>query len=199
MPLGTASIRVSDSATIEADTGSSYHPRIVATALKNFPTGASFYARLTPNRLFNETSGMSYYPRIDYINTPDFSEIPSPEGFDVILGTTGFSVAGGDTVYLTTAIDLAYEVVRVRLPACTMSELFVSVTDAPGLGHSFTYHVLKNGSATSLGATISGTSTEASITGQTVTFSGGDYFAIRVVTSAGSTTTYHGYSTKISA
>lgn len=200
MPSGEPSIRVSSSATIHASSGSTYHAQLVATSLRNYPTGASFFARLTPDERLVEISGVSYYPRLDFVSTPDFTEVDPPDDeFDVILGTTGFSIAGGDTVYMTTSIDATLGVVNTRLPACTLTQLFVSCTAAPGSAKTFIYTVMKNGVATDLTATISGTDTTASLLGQTITFSAGDYFAVRVVTSSGSATTHHSYSVKLTA
>jgi hypothetical protein len=222
LPIGTPSISVSNSATIEAESGATYHPQLVplssgisvpaldpdsrtsylaqlvTNALRFYPTGASFFARFTPDARFVATSGVSYFARIDYISTPDFTVIPEPGGADVIFGTSGFTIQGGDTAYITSALDTSYAAVAVPMPACTMTELYIYCGAGPGTGKTFQYDVLKNSIAQNLTVTISGTSQSGTLTGQVVTFAAGDMFALRVITSAGSATTNHSYSIKIS-
>ena len=109
--------------------------------------------------------GVTYYSRMDTISIPDFTIPPSPDGADVIFGTSGFQVSANQTVYISTIIDTTYAAVAVPMPAVTMTELYVACSVAPGSGQSVVYTVLKNGVATNLATTISGSGVSASDTG----------------------------------
>lgn len=58
--------------------------------------------------------------------------------------------------------------------ASDISNLYVEVSTAPGVGRSYTFTILKNGSATALTATIAGTDTSATDSTHTASFAAGD-------------------------
>lgn len=66
----------------------------------------------------------------------------------------------------------------------TMSDLFVELTTAPGVGNTVTITLMLNGVASALTCTVSGTATTASDTTNTVTVSAGDKISYKWVTSA---------------
>lgn len=142
-------------------------------------------------------TGASYRSFLDVVSTPDWT--PVETGVEVIFGNSGFPISAGQTLYITVLTDSVREAVEIPLPAVTMTELYVSSGGtAPGSGQTYTYTVMKNGVATALSATISGTSTDVqSDTGETVVFSAGDLFALRVVTSASAAQAYHSFGVKI--
>ena len=74
------------------------------------------------------------------------------------------------------------------MPSGTASKLVVSLTLAPGTGHSATVTIRKNGVNTSLSCTVSEASTTCADTTDTVAFSAGDLLSIQYteVNAAGS-------------
>lgn len=141
-------------------------------------------------------TGASYRPFMDVDSTPDWTVVPT--GVEVIFGNSGFPVSANKTLYITVMTDSDIEAVQIPLPSVTMTELYVSSGGTPpSSGQTYTYTVMKNGVATALIATISGTSEEAEDTGETVVFSAGDLFALRVVTSASAAQAYHSFGVKI--
>lgn len=142
--------------------------------------------------------GNSYQSRLDTINQADTST-PQYGGLDVIFGNSGFQVKGNTTLYLAQGSDSTEAEVRIPMPACTMKELRVASSQAPGTSQTFTYTLMKNGVVNSeLQAQISGSGVSASIVlNPGVGFNAGDTFSIRLTTSAGAVTAYHSYSVKV--
>ncbi len=67
----------------------------------------------------------------------------------------------------------------IPMPSGTASKLVVSLTVAPGTGHSATVTIRKNGVNTPLSCMVSGTSTTCADTTDTVAFSDGDLLSIQ--------------------
>jgi hypothetical protein len=88
-------------------------------------------------------------------------------------GTGRFLVPWGGTTTGTEAEGSS------PMPSGTASKLVVSLTIAPGTGHSATITIRKNGVNTSLSCTVSGTSTACADTSDTVAFSDGDLLSIQ--------------------
>lgn len=142
--------------------------------------------------------GVSYQSRLDTINPAD-TTTPQYGGLDVLFGNSGFEVTGNSTIYLAQGSDTNEAEVRIPMPACTMKELRVASSVAPGTGETFTYTLMRNGVASNeLQAQISGSGVSAVITlTNGVGFNAGDTFSVRLTTSSGSVTAYHSYSIKI--
>jgi hypothetical protein len=68
----------------------------------------------------------------------------------------------------------------IPMPSGTASKLVVSLTVAPGTGHTATVTIRKNGVNTSLTCTVSGTSTTCADTTDTVAYSNGDLLSIQL-------------------
>jgi hypothetical protein len=67
--------------------------------------------------------------------------------------------------------------------ALTLDQLRVVLTTAPGSGKSYAFTVMKNGAATALTCTVSGTATSAQDLANTVSFAAGDTISLRAVPS----------------
>lgn len=63
----------------------------------------------------------------------------------------------------------------------TLDKFYVRLESGPGAGDSFTYTVYKNGSATGLTTSISGTNVDNSDTTNSVSFAAGDYISVECV------------------
>lgn len=101
-----------------------------------------------------------------------------------LSGVTTF--AAGTTYYLGNGAQAPSLVVFASLPfACVLSNAYIGTATAPGAGHTAVMTIYKNGSSTSLTATLSNTSTTASDTTHTVTCAAGDYIAAQIVMGAG--------------
>ena len=61
---------------------------------------------------------------------------------------------------------------------CTMSNFYVNLSTAPGLGNSYTFTIRKNGANTPISVTISGNQLSGSNTTNTSTFTSGDTFTV---------------------
>jgi hypothetical protein len=117
---------------------------------------------------------------------------PSILGFTTASNslTVGATSYVGDGLFGTTSNQDG--VVR-RLPfACTISNLFVSCTVAPGAAKNFAYTIQKNGVDTTITATISGAATtSASDTTHSVSFAQGDTIALKAVVDAAAASASH--------
>lgn len=153
---------------------------------------------LLPDDLKLTQTGSSYYGRLDTISTPDFS-IGASGDTKLIFGGSAFPVTSGQTVYLGSGIDATEANARISLIACTVKQIQVSSSSAPGTGQNFAYTVMKNGSADStFTVTVSNSNQSGSVTDGTGTsFSNGDYISVKLVTSAGAATAHHSFSIKI--
>lgn len=125
--------------------------------------------------------------------TPD----PPPSGGEerVLIGGTEFPVTAGSTVYVGSTASVNEGKVRVGLPALSVVELHVNSSAAPGAGESITVTVRKDGTNTTLAATISGTQVSSSATGS-VGFASGADFSVSVSTSSGAAEATVGFSIK---
>lgn len=142
-------------------------------------------------------SGSSYFGRfnIDYV---DNTYTPPPgAGVDLIFGGTGFEVDAASDLYVGTIVDSDQTAIWIPLPAVSMSTLYVASSVAPGTGESYTFTVYKNTTPTAMTAQISGSGTSASYSASTITFSAGEKFSVRIVTSSGAQTAYLTYSAKL--
>jgi len=97
-------------------------------------------------------------------------------------GTGRFLVPWGNTTTGTEADG------SIPMPSGTAGKLVVSLTIAPGAGHSATVTIRKNGVNTSLSCTVSGASTTCADTTDIVAFSDGDLLSVQYteVSAAGS-------------
>lgn len=78
---------------------------------------------------------------------------------------------------------------KVLMPGpITIKNLYIGLSAAPGSGENFTYTVQKNGSDTSVTATISNTDTTGSDTSNSAAFAAGDYVSVKLVRSGSATT-----------
>lgn len=112
------------------------------------------------------------------------------------VGWTQSSITAGTTMYepfitqqssnsWNSSLTAAEE---IPLPhAITLDRLIVQVDVGPGTGKNLVFTVLKNGSATALTATISGSSTQSSDVTHTVSFAQGDQITIQVALDSGGT------------
>ena len=153
---------------------------------------------LLPDDLKLTQTGSSYFGRLDTISTPDFS-IGASGDTKLIFGGSAFPVTSGQTVYLGSGIDATEVNARISLIACTVKQIQVSSSAAPGTGQSFAYTVMKNGSADrTFTVTVSNSNQSGSVTDSTGTaFSNGDYISVKLVTSGSAATAHHSFSIKI--
>jgi hypothetical protein len=102
-----------------------------------------------------------------------------------ITGNSNGQVTAGNTVYITQGIaDATYaDAAGIITDDGSITKLRLAVGTAPGSGQSLTVTLYKNGAATDLTDTISGTSTTLSATDD-ISFSAGDTWAIQVTASA---------------
>jgi hypothetical protein len=111
---------------------------------------------------------------------------PGPAGSAGANGMSGSAIGGnyantGTNRFLipwsndTTATEAD---ANVPLPAGTATKLVVSLTVAPGAGHSTTITIRKNGNSTALTCTVSGTATTCTHTADGVAFADGDLLSI---------------------
>lgn len=142
--------------------------------------------------------GKSYQSRLDTVSPADTST-PQYGGLDVLFGNSGFQVTGNSTIYLAQGSDSTEAEVRIPMPACTMKEMRVASSIAPGTSQTFTYTLMKNGVAINeLQAEISGSGTSSTISpGTGIGFNAGDTFSVRLVTSLNALVAYHSYSIKV--
>jgi hypothetical protein len=110
--------------------------------------------------------------------------------------STPSTVAAASTVYLgpnglgnAAATDCTW----VSNKTGVVREFYAAVNSAPGGTQTFTYTVYKNGIATSMTGTITGSSFSVSTTGNPVAISPGDYLSIQLVTSGTATAAKHRY------
>ena len=75
---------------------------------------------------------------------------------------------------------------RTLVDAMTISDFYASVTNAPTVGNSWTFTIMKNGAATSLAITIADTATNGNDLTDFVEFAPGDSWSMRIETSGGS-------------
>lgn len=119
-----------------------------------------------------------------------------------LIGTTSSGMTAGTTQYQpfvtqmssTTWASSLTAPVQAPVPnAITLDRLRVVVATAPGTGKNLVIVVLKNGTATALTCTISGTSTSAQDLSHTVSYSAGDTITFQSTLDTGGTdpgTTY---------
>jgi hypothetical protein len=111
---------------------------------------------------------------------------PGPAGPAGVNGTSGSAIGGnyantGTNRFLipwsnvTTATEAD---ASVPLPSGTATKLVVSLTVAPGAGHSATITIRKNGNSTTLKCTVSGAATTCIDTADSVTFADGALLSI---------------------
>lgn len=142
-------------------------------------------------------SGSSYFGRFNDVDEVDNSYTPIDSGIDMIFGGTGFEVDAGSDLYVGTIVDSQREAIWIPLPACSMTTFYVASSVAPGTGETFTFTVYKDTVATAMSTTISGSGTSASYNSSSITFSAGEKFSVRIVTSSGAQTAYLTYSVRI--
>mgnify|MGYP003658086684 CR=1 FL=1 len=74
--------------------------------------------------------------------------------------------------------------------ACNATALYASVVTAPTGSETDAFTLMKNGSATTITCTITGSATTANDTAHTVSYAAGDTISLRVVYSSGSPSTW---------
>lgn len=184
MPGGISGLSVNKNALIRpGDNSASY-----------LSSTAGRYSKLTPTNLLVHHNRPSFVSRFDFISTPDFTIVPVGD-LNVIFGNSGFPVDANSTVYIGAVVDVASAAVEIPLSARTVSNLIVACSIAPSPG-TYTYTVMKNGVATSITCSISGSGVSSS-SSNSVAFLSGDKFCVRVVTS-GAQQSNHSYSADIS-
>lgn len=153
-----------------------------------------------PNLLANPSifrlSGSSYFGRLNFTDPVDNTYTPI-SGVDLIFGGTGFEVDASSDLYVGTVLDSEQSAVWIPLPALSMSAFYVASSVAPGTGETYTFTVYKDTTATAMTAQISGSGTSASYSATTITFSAGEKFSVRIVTSSGAQTAYLTYSARL--
>lgn len=108
-------------------------------------------------------------------------------GESVVMGQTGSSnLSSVSTQYWQPqgngTVSGTESSVRSTIPTSgTFSNLYAEDSVSPGSGTSFSYTVMKNGSAQALSATVSNTSTTGNDTSNSVSFTTGDTISVRVV------------------
>ncbi|HRI34989.1 MAG TPA: hypothetical protein PLD02_14670 [Saprospiraceae bacterium] len=162
-----------------------------------FDTPTNSVASFLANPSLWRKSGSSYFGRLDFDSEVDNTYTPPPGSVDLIFGGTGFEVDGGTDLYIGTVMDADREAVWLPLPAISLTNLYVASSVAPGSGQTFTFTVYKDTTATAMTAQISGSGTSASYGSSTITFSAGEKFSVRIVTSAGAQTAYLTYSVRL--
>lgn len=198
MPFKNSKMSVVSKATLNMDTGASYESRMSGISNVSSGSGGSYFTRMSAISHNMLESGSSYYSRLDTFNTPS-TRREEQEAVDLIFGNTGFEVSADTTVYVGTVVDQYRSRVEIPMPTVTAVELYVSCSVAPGSSNSNTYTVMKDGVATSLTATISGSDTVASITAQTVDFTAQSKFSVKIVTGAGAAVAHHTFAVKITS
>lgn len=150
-------------------------------------------SKFNPTNLLVHHNRPSFISRLDFVSTPDFTNPPSGD-VDVIFGNSGFPVGATATVYIGAVVDTSISAVEIPLSARTISNLIVACSVAPGAG-TYTYTVMKNGVATSITCSITGSGVSSS-SANSVSFQSGDKFCIKLVTSSGSES-HHSYSVEV--
>lgn len=141
-------------------------------------------------------SGSSYFGRLNFNDPVDNTYVPVT-GVDLIFGGTGFEVDGGTDLYVGSIIDTDRDAVAIPLPAISLTNLYVASSIAPGTGETFTFTVYKGSTPTAMTTQISGSGTSASYSASTITFTAGEKFSVRIVTSAGAQTAFLTYSVRL--
>lgn len=198
MPFGASSLSVDEDSKLVEKSGGSYFARLVpdSTAIKLGNGSSTFFSRLVEDAASSDVNvnSDSYFSRIDWKNEPDFTV--SVTGVEVLFGNSGFEISPNSTVYIGTTVDTVEASARYPVPELTMQELYIACSVAPGTGETIVATVMKNGVATGLTATISGSGTSASDTGESISVSAGDTLSVRFVTSSGAEITYLSYGIK---
>ncbi len=109
-----------------------------------------------------------------------------PQGPAGLSGTSGSAIGGNYANAGTNRFLVPWDTTttgteanaNVPLPQGTAERLIVSLTTAPGVGHSATITVRKNGANTALTCTVAGTDTSCSDVSDAVTFADGDLLSV---------------------
>lgn len=105
------------------------------------------------------------------------------------------STAAGATTYIApnASFDGGSESVvsRPMSAPCTISNLRIKVQGAPVGAETFTYTLFKNGSATALTVTLTGSAVTGSDLAHSIEYAAGDTMSLRLVTSASAAVVYH--------
>lgn len=141
-------------------------------------------------------SGVSFFGRLDTENPVYNTYTPINGGLNLIFGGTGFEIAPGSDLYVGTIVDAIREDIWIPIPACSMTNFYVASSVAPGGSETYTFTVYKNTVAQAMTAVISGSGTSASYSG-TISYSAGDKFSVRVVTSSLANVAFLTYSVRI--
>lgn len=124
-----------------------------------------------------------------------------------LLGSSGFnpSTSAVNYQFISSVQRTSYNATQTNRDAvvpiaCVLSEFYMYVGTAPGVGKSYTFTVMKNGSATALTLTISGTDVSGSNIADTVSFAAGDTISLRTTPSGTPTAPgVHQWTIKVSA
>jgi hypothetical protein len=117
--------------------------------------------------------------------------VPAPLGFSTASGAT---VATNTTIYLGNfGANATENTVAMPLPfPCTVRNLVVVASAAPGAAQTFTYTLRKNGVAQAVTTSLSGASqTTNSDTTHSVSYGAGDTIDVQLVTSNGAAVAAH--------
>lgn len=193
-----------DSGSISLDSNSGSQSSLSESVLSqtsgsiSVSTSADDLSTLLPDDLKLSQTGESYYSRLDSISAPDFT-IGASGDRKLIFGGSVFPVTGGQTVYMGSSVDPTEANARISLIQCTVKQVQVSSSVAPGTGESFTYTLMKNGTADStFVVTAENSNQSGSISDSTgLAFSNGDFISLRLVTSSGASSAHHSFSIKI--
>lgn len=114
------------------------------------------------------------------------SALQPGQEFQAVMGNTSTGIGGGSTHYFVHALmDASDANVSVVMPFdCTAKGLFIAC-DAPGSTNTYAFTLQQNGADTALTCAISDAETSASDTSHLASFSAGDTWSIKVVSSAG--------------
>lgn len=153
----------------------------------------SLASSLAPQYMKYSGTGRTYFSFLDFVSTPDFTVVQTGEK-DLLFGSSGFDVSGTATVYIGASIDTIESRVQIPMPECTLKELRVLTSVAPGAG-TLVYTVRKNGVDTSMTATISGSGFSSTHVTD-VAFAAGDKFSLELEAN-GAQLAVHSYSIEI--
>lgn len=118
------------------------------------------------------------------------------QGSDLLMLASVFRVGQASTAFVGPGgVANDEEDIRVPVPALTVKELHVGCDEDAGTG-SYSYTLMKNGSATALTFTLTGSTRKGSIATD-ITFASGDWLSLRVVASGSAPAAHHNASVKV--
>lgn len=168
--------------------GQSSRARIGPASFGRAGTSASAFARARAAStivLRAAADGVTFArPWSDWRNAPAFSALPAGEG-ELFMGSSGLPLPGSGTFYMGAVGDQSRDEVELPMSEGQLSRFAVRVGQAPGVGNSWTYTVLLNGSPTAMSCTIAGTSRRARYSGAAIDLADDDALAIERTATVG--------------